>query len=81
VKVTCKLEDGTVFFRKGHGGDEAELFEFTTDEGDGNYVKVKIRVLRTVKVLSISKFRSKLLGISTFHNGFFIPSIVYVVFL
>lgn len=31
-KLTCKLKDGTMFFRKGHGGDEAELFEFTTDE-------------------------------------------------
>jgi hypothetical protein len=34
VKLTGKLQDGTVFLKKGHGDDEAELFEFTTDEGN-----------------------------------------------
>lgn len=31
VKLIGKLEDGTVFCKKGH--DEEELFEFRTDEG------------------------------------------------
>lgn len=31
MKLIGKLEDGTVFFKKGH--DEDELFEFKTDEG------------------------------------------------
>nr|AFK35673.1 unknown [Medicago truncatula] len=33
LKLIGKLQDGTVFLKKGHGDDEAELFEFTTDEG------------------------------------------------
>jgi hypothetical protein len=44
------------------------------------HIQVGIGVLRTVKVLSILKFRCKRLGISTFHNGFFIPFIVYFFF-
>lgn len=32
LKLIGKLQDGTVFLKKGHGDDEAELFEFTTDE-------------------------------------------------
>ncbi|KAJ7961619.1 Peptidylprolyl isomerase [Quillaja saponaria] len=31
LKLTGKLQDGTVFLNKGHGGEE-ELFEFKTDE-------------------------------------------------
>ncbi|KAJ7950530.1 Peptidylprolyl isomerase [Quillaja saponaria] len=31
LKLIGKLQDGTVFFKKGHGGEE-ELFEFKTDE-------------------------------------------------
>lgn len=32
LKLIGKLQDGTVFLKKGHSDDEAELFEFTTDE-------------------------------------------------
>lgn len=33
LKLICKLQDGTVFFKKGYSdGDEVELFEFKTDE-------------------------------------------------
>lgn len=32
LKLIGKLQDGTVFLKRGHGDDEAELFEFTTDE-------------------------------------------------
>ena len=32
VKLIGKLQDGTVFFKKGHD-DGAELFEFKTDDG------------------------------------------------
>jgi hypothetical protein len=31
VKLIGKLQDGTVFFKKGQ--DDSELFEFKTDEG------------------------------------------------
>lgn len=31
MKLIGKLQDGTVFLKKGH--DEEELFEFKTDEG------------------------------------------------
>lgn len=33
VKVIGKLQDGTLFLKKGHD-DEGELFEFKTDEGN-----------------------------------------------
>lgn len=33
VKLIGKLQDGTVFLKKGHD-DEGELFEFKTDEGN-----------------------------------------------
>ena len=32
VKLIGKLQDGTIFFKKGHE-DGGELFEFKTDEG------------------------------------------------
>lgn len=32
MKLIGKLQDGTVFLKKGHGEGE-ELFEFKTDEG------------------------------------------------
>lgn len=34
VKLIGKLQDGTIFIKKGHNGEnEDELFEFKTDEG------------------------------------------------
>lgn len=33
MKLIGKLQDGTVFLKKGHGEDE-EPFEFKTDEGN-----------------------------------------------
>ena len=33
VKLIGKLQDGTIFLKKGHD-DEGELFEFKTDEGN-----------------------------------------------
>lgn len=33
VKLIGKLQDGTVFVKKGHGDNESDLFEFKTDEG------------------------------------------------
>lgn len=33
VKLIGKLQDGTIFVKKGHG-EEEELFEFKTDEGN-----------------------------------------------
>ncbi|KAL3828933.1 hypothetical protein ACJIZ3_017735 [Penstemon smallii] len=32
LRLTGKLQDGTVFFKKGHGDGEDDLFEFKTDE-------------------------------------------------
>ncbi|PIN09856.1 FKBP-type peptidyl-prolyl cis-trans isomerase [Handroanthus impetiginosus] len=32
LKLIGKLQDGTVFIKKGHGDDEDDLFEFKTDE-------------------------------------------------
>ncbi|KAK4408699.1 Peptidyl-prolyl cis-trans isomerase FKBP65 [Sesamum angolense] len=32
LKLIGKLQDGTVFFKKGHGDDENDLFEFKIDE-------------------------------------------------
>ncbi|XP_004510236.1 peptidyl-prolyl cis-trans isomerase FKBP62-like [Cicer arietinum] len=32
LKLIGKLQDGTVFLKKGHSDDEADLFEFKTDE-------------------------------------------------
>ncbi|CAJ2635053.1 unnamed protein product [Trifolium pratense] len=32
LKLIGKLQDGTVFLKKGHGDDETDLFEFKTDE-------------------------------------------------
>ncbi|KAK2406123.1 70 kDa peptidyl-prolyl isomerase [Trifolium repens] len=32
LKLIGKLQDGTVFLKKGHGDDEEDLFEFKTDE-------------------------------------------------
>jgi hypothetical protein len=40
VKLIGKLQDGTVFLKKGHGDDEADLFEFKTDEGNLNWPNV-----------------------------------------
>ena len=38
MKLIGKLQDGTVFFKKGYSdGDEGELFEFKTDEGNFNF--------------------------------------------
>ena len=38
VKLTGKLQDGTVFFSKGHGDDDqAEPFEFKTNESNENF--------------------------------------------
>jgi len=39
VKVTGKLQDGTVIFKKGHD-NEGELFEFKTDEGNSKNVSM-----------------------------------------
>ena len=39
VKVIGKLQDGTLFLKKGHD-DEGELFEFKTDEGNLNCLNV-----------------------------------------
>lgn len=36
VKLIGKLQDGTVFLKKGH--DSEELFEFKTDEGDNSEI-------------------------------------------
>lgn len=33
MKLIGKLQDDTVFVKKGHGDDENDLFEFKTDEG------------------------------------------------
>lgn len=33
VKIVAKLGDGTIFFKRGHDGNEDDLFEFKTDEG------------------------------------------------
>lgn len=33
VKLIGRLQDGTIFLKKGH--DEEEPFEFKTDEGNG----------------------------------------------
>lgn len=33
VKLIGKLQDGTVFLKKGHGDSQNDLFEFKTDEG------------------------------------------------
>ena len=33
MKLVGKLQDGTVFVKKGHGDNEDDLFEFKTDEG------------------------------------------------
>lgn len=38
MKIIGKLQDGTVFFKKGH--DEEELFEFRTDEGNMKFAIV-----------------------------------------
>lgn len=32
VKLVAKLGDGTIFFKRGHDGNEEDLFEFKTDE-------------------------------------------------
>lgn len=32
VKLIGKLQDGTIFIKKGHDGED-DLFEFKTDEG------------------------------------------------
>jgi hypothetical protein len=40
VKLIGKLQDGTVFLKKGHGDDEEDLFEFKTDEGNLNWPNV-----------------------------------------
>ena len=39
VKVIGKLQDGTLFLKKGHD-DEGGLFEFKTDEGNLNCLYV-----------------------------------------
>lgn len=39
MKVTGKLQDGTVIFKKGHD-NEGELFEFKTDEGNSKNVSM-----------------------------------------
>lgn len=33
MRLIGKLQDGTVFVKKGHGDNEDDLFEFKTDEG------------------------------------------------
>lgn len=42
MKLIGKLQDGTVFFKKGHGDDEAELFEFKTDDGNLNCSNISV---------------------------------------
>jgi hypothetical protein len=42
VKLIGKLQDGTVFFKKGYSDGEAELFEFQTDEGNLNFPNVSL---------------------------------------
>lgn len=44
MKLVGKLQDGTVFFEKGHG-EEEKLFEFKTDEGKWRSVYVFIQYL------------------------------------
>lgn len=41
MKLIGKLQDGTVFFKKGHDGDE-EPFEFQTDEGTKLYLGLEM---------------------------------------
>lgn len=42
MKLIGKLQDGTVFLNKGYNDDddEADLFEFKTDEGNFNFPNV-----------------------------------------
>lgn len=41
MKLIGKLQDGTVFLKKGHDGDE-EPFEFQTDEGTKLCISVEL---------------------------------------
>lgn len=41
VKVIGKLQDGTLFLKKGHDS-EGELFEFKTDEGNSKCLNVSL---------------------------------------
>lgn len=41
MKLIGKLQDGTVFLKKGHDGDE-EPFEFQTDEGAKLYLSIEL---------------------------------------
>lgn len=45
VKITGKLQDGTIFLKKGHDNDE-ELFEFKTDEGSITYLTLGFSVVQ-----------------------------------
>lgn len=40
MKLIGKLQDGTVFLKKGHDGDE-QPFEFQTDEGSKLYLGIE----------------------------------------
>ncbi|KEH18527.1 peptidyl-prolyl cis-trans isomerase FKBP62 [Medicago truncatula] len=40
LKLIGKLQDGTVFFKKGYNDGESELFEFKTDDGNLNFSNV-----------------------------------------
>lgn len=51
MKLIGKLQDGTVFLKKGHGENE-ELFEFKTDEG--NYTLPNFLNIFPLDVLEVS---------------------------
>lgn len=51
VKLLGKLQDGTVFAKKGHGDGEDDLFEFKTDEGTFTHLN-----FRSVSVFKFCSF-------------------------
>ena len=68
MKIIGKLQDGTIFLKKGHGDGE-ELFEFKTDEGNGGHVVCFYLYLLWFDYASKPKVhgdeQSKLLRVST----------------
>jgi len=53
VKLIGKLQDGTVFLKKGHGENE-EPFEFKTDEG--NYTVPSIFLITFLWIVGCAGF-------------------------
>lgn len=78
VKIVGKLEDGTVFLKKGHDGDEP--LEFKTDEGNLFFIFYCRKIMFVIRSPLLSFYRQLKLVLSDYNkllNQLLCPSLCF----